>query len=114
LRPHDVGLCSYLNYQRLVDPGKYLIDMMNIPPEVPGWGRLTSPLVRVSGRVPQALAKVIETGKRPTLSWIPLEACGKLGGFGDGHTLAASGVFPIGHKEAFLEPLDALASTAAS
>jgi single-stranded-DNA-specific exonuclease len=102
------SFCSYLSYQRLVNPVKYLIGMMNVPPEVPGWGRLPSSLVKVSGRVPRPLAKMIETGKRPPLSRILPEACEKVGGFGDGHTVAASGVFPIGREEAFLEALDAL------
>jgi single-stranded DNA-specific DHH superfamily exonuclease len=107
------SFCSYLSYQRLVNPVKYLIGMMNVPPEVPGWGKLPSPFVKVSGRAPQPLAKMIETGKRPPLSRILPESCAKLGGFGDGHTVAASGVFPIGREEAFLEALDALATTAA-
>jgi len=38
----------------------------------------------------------------------------KVGGFGDGHTVAASGMFPIGGEEAFLEALDALATAATS
>jgi len=102
------SFCSYLSYQRFVNPVKYLIGMMNVPPEVPGWGRLPSPLVKVSGRVPQPLAKMIETSKRPPLSSILPDACEKVSGFGDGHTVAASGVFQIGREEAFLEALDTL------
>jgi hypothetical protein len=56
---------------------------------------------------------MIETGKRPPLSRILPDSCAKLGGFGDGHTVAASGVFPIGREEAFLEALDSIATTAA-
>jgi len=107
------SFCSYLSYQGLVNPAKYLIGMMNVPPEIPEWGKLPSPLVKVSGRAPQPLAKMIETGKRPPLSRILPDACEKVGGFGDGHTLAASGVFPIGREENFLEELDALVTTAA-
>src|SRR5437660_12258154 len=105
------SFCSYLSYQRFVNPVKYLIGMMNVPPDVPGWGRLPSPLVKVSGRAPQPLSKMIETGKRPPLSRILPNSCEKLGGFGDGHTVAASGVFPIGREEAFLEELSVLATT---
>ena len=107
------SFCSYLGYQRLVKPAKYLIGMMNVPPEIPGWGKLPSPLVKVSGRTPQPLAKMIEASKRPPLSRILPDACEKVGGFGDGHTVAASGVFPIGREENFLEELDALATAAA-
>jgi single-stranded DNA-specific DHH superfamily exonuclease len=107
------SFCSYVSYQRLANPVKYLIGMMNVPPDIPGWGRLPSALVKVSGRVPQPLAKIVETGKRPPLSRILPDSCEKVGGFGDGHTVAASGVFPIGREEAFLEALDALVTTAA-
>ncbi len=108
------SFCSYLSYQRFVNPVKYLIGMMNMPPEVPGWGRLPSALVKVSGRAPQLLAKMIETGKRPPLSRILPDSCEKAGGFGDGHTVAASGVFPIGREKAFLEALGVLATTIAT
>jgi RecJ-like exonuclease len=108
------SFCSYLSYQRFVNPVKYLIGMMNVPPDIPGWGGLPSPLVKVSGRTPQPLAKMIEEGKRPPLSRILPDSCEKVGGFGDGHTVAASGVFPVGREETFLEALDTLASTAAS
>jgi len=107
------SFCSYLRYQKLVNPVKYLIGMMNVPPEIPRWGKLPSLLVKVSGRAPQPLAKMIEIGKRPPLSKILPDSCEKLGGFGDGHTVAASGVFPVGREEPFLETLDALASNAA-
>ena len=100
---------SYLSYQRLVNPTKYLIGMMNVPADIPGWGKLSSPVVKVSGRVPQQLAKMIENRKRQPLSRILPEACEKLGGFGDGHTVAASGVFQIGAEERFVKEIDRLA-----
>jgi single-stranded DNA-specific DHH superfamily exonuclease len=106
------SFCSYLSYQRLVNPVKYLIGMMNVPPEVPGWGRLPSPLVKVSGRASQPLAKMIEIGKRPPLSKILPDSCEKVGGFGDGHAVAASGVFPVGAEEAFLNAMDSLSTEA--
>jgi hypothetical protein len=106
------SFCSYLSYQRLVNPVKYLIGMMNLPPEVPGWGRLPSPLVKVSVRAPQPLAMMIEIGKRPPLSKILPDSCEKVGGFGDGHTVAASGVFPVGAEEAFLNAMDSLSTEA--
>jgi hypothetical protein len=107
------SFCSYLSYQRLVTPMKYLIGMMNVPPDIPGWGRLSSAHVKVSGRVPQTLARAVETGKRPPLSKILPEACETLRGFGDGHTVAASGVIPVGvgAEELFLGEIDRLAGT---
>ncbi len=105
------SFCSYLTYQRLANPMKYLIGMMNVAPDIPGWGRLPSALIKVSGRVPKPLASTIEKGKYPPLSKILPEACEKLGGFGDGHTVAASGVIPVGvgAEEMFLGEMDRLA-----
>src|SRR3989441_10260423 len=40
------SFCSYLKFQRQVDPSKYLIGMMNVPPDIPGWGSLPSQLVK--------------------------------------------------------------------
>ena len=104
------SFCSYLRYQRVVNPIKYLIGMMNVPPDIPGWGRLSSSLVKVSGRAPQVLSKLIEKGSRPSLSKILPDSCSKIGGFGDGHSVAASGVFPVGREELFLDEID-LAAT---
>lgn len=104
------SFCSYLRYQRGVNPVKYLIGMMNVSPEIPGWGSLPAPLVKVSGRAPQPLAAMIEKGTRQPLSGILPEACARLGGFGDGHSVAASGVFPVGGEDSFLQEIDRLAS----
>lgn len=103
------SFCSYLTHQRIINPAKYLIGMMSVPPVIPGWGTLPSPLVKVSGRSPAILAKLIETGKRSPLSRILPRACERVGGFGDGHSVAASGVFLIGADSEFLEALDRLA-----
>ena len=100
------SFCSYLTYQRFINPAKYLVGMMNVSPEIPEWGRLPSPLVKVSGRAPTILAKLIETGKRPPLSEILPFACVRVGGFGDGHSVAASGVFPVSAYSWFLDELD--------
>ena len=104
------SFCSYLTYQKIINPAKYLLGMMNVPPDIPGWGKLPSPLVKVSGRAPRILAKLIEEGKRPALSKILPEACEKAGGFGDGHSVAASGVFPVGSEDKLLVAMDSLAA----
>jgi RecJ-like exonuclease len=104
------SFCSYLRYQRGVNPVKYLIGMMNVPADIPGWGKLSSSMVKVSGRAPQILTGLIEKGKKPSLSKILPESCSKVGGFGDGHSVAASGVFPVGKEEMFLDEIDRLAA----
>jgi hypothetical protein len=104
------SFCSYLRYQRGVNPVKYLIGMMNVPPDIPGWGKLPSSMVKVSGRAPQILTGLIEKGKKPSLSKILPDSCSKAGGFGDGHSVAASGVFPVGKEQMFLDEIDRLAA----
>ncbi|TMI15410.1 DHH family phosphoesterase [Candidatus Bathyarchaeota archaeon] len=103
------SFCSYLRYQRGVNPVKYLIGMMNVPADIPGWGKLPSSMIKVSGRAPQILTSLIEKGTKPSLSKILPESCSKVGGFGDGHSVAASGVFPVGKEEMFLNEIDRLA-----
>ncbi len=103
------SFCSYLSYQRFVNPMKYLIGMMNVPPDIPGWGKLPSSLVKVSARAPRPLVGLIEKGTRPALSQILPSSCEKAGGFGDGHSVAASGVFPIGAEDSFLNEIDKMA-----
>ena len=104
------SFCSYLRYQRSINPVKYLIGMMNVPADIPGWGKLSSSMVKVSGRAPQILTSLIDKGKKPSLSKILPESCSKVGGFGDGHSVAASGVFPVGKEELFLNEIDRLAA----
>jgi len=103
------SFCSYLRYQRGINPVKYLIGMMNVPADIPGWGKLSSSMVKVSGRAPQILTSLIDKGKKPSLSKILPESCSKVGGFGDGHSVAASGVFPVGKEEMFVDEIDRLA-----
>ena len=104
------SFCSYLRYQRGISPIKYLIGMMNVPADIPGWGKLPSSMVKVSGRAPQILTSLIEKGKKPSLSKILPESCSRVGGFGDGHSVAASGVFPVGKEEMFVDEIDRLAA----
>lgn len=71
--------------------------------------------------VQEAFKEWVPNGQKicPYASVVPLsrilpDSREKVGGFGDGHTVAASGVFPIGREDAFLEALDALATTGAT
>ncbi|MEM3646876.1 MAG: DHH family phosphoesterase [Thermofilum sp.] len=99
---------SYLSYQRLVDGNKYLIGFMKIPREIPGYGLLSRNYTKASARAPPDLRRMIEKGFKPSLSKILPEACVRNGGFGDGHSVAASGVIPAGAEENFLETFDSL------
>jgi single-stranded DNA-specific DHH superfamily exonuclease len=103
------SFCSYLRFQRMVNPMKYLIGIMNIQRDIPGYGKLNNDYVKVSSRVPERLAQLIDAQKQPALSRILPDACSKFGGFGDGHSVAASGVILSGEEEEFIEELDRLA-----
>ncbi|MEM3522426.1 MAG: DHH family phosphoesterase [Candidatus Bathyarchaeia archaeon] len=102
------SFCSYLSFQRIVNPNKYLIGIMNMDSTIPKFGKLDKEYVKVSARAPEALSKMIEIGKMPPLSKILPKACEDHGGFGDGHTVAASGIFLKGKEESFLTKLDKL------
>lgn len=99
---------SYLSYQSLVDGDKYLIGFMRISREIPGYGLLKEDYVKVSARAPSELRKMIEDGVKPPLSKILPEACSKHGGFGDGHSVAASGIIPVGVEVEFIETFNKL------
>ena len=102
------SFCSYLSYQRLVNPMKYLVGLMNVPPDLPGWGKLHSSMVKASARAPRPLAGLIDQGARPSLARILPIACERAGGFGDGHSVAASGVFQPGSENLFLDEMEKL------
>jgi len=88
--------CSYLSYQKWIKQDKYLVGFMNMQPQIPGYGELRGNFVKVSVRVPQLLKQKIERNEAVPVNVILIEACKKLSGFADGHTVAASGVVPKG------------------
>jgi len=100
--------CSYLSYQKIVHPTKYLIGIMNMSREIPGFGLLKKDYVKVSARTPKTLSFMIKEGKKPPLSKILPEACKHFNGFGDGHSTAASGVIVKGVEKEFISLLEKL------
>jgi RecJ-like exonuclease len=104
------SFCSYLRYQRFISSDMYLVGMMNVEPEIPGWGVLRSNRVKISCRVPEKLALLIQHEEKPSAPILMAEARKRVGGFGDGHSVAASGVIPAGAEEGFLDEFDRLAS----
>jgi len=99
---------SYLSYQRFVDDDKYLLGFMKMPREIPGYGLLEKDYTKVSARAPSGLRSMIENGVKPPLSRVLPEACSRHGGFGDGHSVAASGVVPVGAEKSLIETFDEL------
>jgi hypothetical protein len=113
---HDMGVkvigtfCSYLMYQKMVDDDKVLVGMMNMRNDVPGLGALEGSYVKVSARAPKKVLTLIEAGSLEPLSKALAEAAKRLGGFGDGHAAAASGIVPKGREREFVELMDRLLS----
>jgi len=104
------SFCSYLRFQSIVDPTRYLVGFTNMSRELPGYGQLDKDFVKVSSRAPNQLGKMIEEGRRPPLSKVLPEACAVYGGFGDGHSVAASGILLAGVEGKFMQTLEKLIS----
>jgi single-stranded DNA-specific DHH superfamily exonuclease len=102
------SFCSFLSYQRIVDQKKYLVGFMDMSSFIPGFGNLNKELVKVSARAPKALQKLITEKKASPLSYLLPEACKEVGGFGDGHEVAASGIIPKGKEEEFIKVMENL------
>jgi single-stranded DNA-specific DHH superfamily exonuclease len=97
--------CSFLSYQtRLIKPDKYILGFVNVPPEVPGWGKLKDEWIKVSVRVPKGLHALIEQNKMLGAVDLLLKASE---GFGvaDGHKYAANVAIPKDKKENLIKTL---------
>ena len=102
--------CSFLSYQRrLIKPNKYILGIMNVQPEVPGWGRLKGKLAKASVRVSRDMQTLIDQGKIPSAVDLLIRAS-KGFGFADGHKYAANVVIPADKKEVLIEKAEEVAS----
>lgn len=91
--------CSYLSYQRrLVKPNKYIFGTVNVPPAIPGWGKLKRAFVKISVRIPRNIQTLIDQGKTLGAVNLLIEAS-KGFGIADGHEYAANVVVPVDRKE---------------
>jgi len=106
------SFCSYLKYQGILHPLKYLVGFMNVEPEVPNFGRLKGMYVKASARLPTALEEKVKAASAPPVSALLSQAAKMVDGLGDGHTFAASGVIPKGKENEFLGTMDQLAKGA--
>jgi hypothetical protein len=91
--------CSFLSYQgRLIKPNKYIFGIVNVPPDIPEWGKLKKAFATISVRVPRNVQTLISQGK--TLGAVNLLIQASKGfGVADGHEYAANVVVPIDKKE---------------
>jgi len=96
--------CSYLSYQRkLVRQDAFVIGLMRLRPEVPGFGRLEGDFVKVSVRAPKGLRADIDAGRAPTAVRLLEEATAGFGIAVDGHAYAASCIIPADKVDEFVE-----------
>jgi hypothetical protein len=95
--------CSFLSYQtRLIKPDKYILGFVNVPPEIPGWGKLEEKFVKASVRVPKTMQTQIDSGKLPGAVNL-LDRASEGFGIADGHQYAASVILPIDKKLMLIE-----------
>jgi len=102
--------CSFLSYQRrLIKPNKYIFGIVNVPPDIPNWGKLKETFVKISVRVPENMQTLINQGKTPGAVNLLIEAS-KGFGIADGHEYAANVVVPIDKKEDLLRNAEEILS----
>jgi hypothetical protein len=95
--------CSFLAYQtRLIKTNKYILGFVNVPSEIPNWGKLKERFVKASVRVPKSMQSLIDNGK--LLGAVNLLDKASEGfGIADGHQYAASVIVPIDKKQTLIE-----------
>jgi hypothetical protein len=95
--------CSFLSYQtRLIKPNKYILGFVNVPQEIPGWGKLREKYVKASVRVPKTMQPLIDKGE--LLGAVNLLDKASVGfGMADGHQYAANVIVPMDKKEKLIE-----------
>lgn len=103
--------CSFLSYKgHLIKPNKYILGFVDVPPEIPSWGKLKENFVKASIRVPKIMQHQIEEGK--LLGAVNLLDKASEGfGIADGHQYAASVVVPTDKKHTLIENTEKVIGT---
>ncbi|MGQ9640771.1 MAG: DHH family phosphoesterase [Candidatus Bathycorpusculaceae bacterium] len=95
--------CSFLAFQaRLIKPNKYILGFVNVPLEIPGWGRLKERFVKASVRVPKTMQPLINKEELPGAVNL-LEKASSGFGMADGHQYAANVIMPVDKKQTLIE-----------
>ncbi len=103
--------CSFLLYQtRLIKPDKYILGFVNVPPEIPKWGKLKESFVKASLRMPKQMQALIAKGKLPGAVNL-LDKASEGFGIADGHQYAASVIVPVNRKNELIENAEKVAQT---
>jgi len=100
--------CSFLSYQaRLIKPNKYILGFVDVPQEIPGWGKLKEEFVKASVRVPKVMQSFIDGGKLPGAVNL-LDKASEGFGLADGHQYAASIIIPADKKQILINNAERL------
>lgn len=99
---------SILAYRGFVDQRKYLVGFMNFPRAIPDLGEIEGEWTKVSVRAPKLLAELISKEMMPSVSKLVVEAADYVGGYGDGHSTAASALIPKYTEDVFLKRMEEL------
>ncbi|MEM3641298.1 MAG: DHH family phosphoesterase [Candidatus Bathyarchaeia archaeon] len=103
--------CSFLSYQkRLIKPNKYILGFINVPSEIPKWGKLKESFVKASMRMPKQMQQPIDEGKLPGAVNL-LEKASEGFGIADGHQYAASVIVPAERKNELIGNAEKVAQT---
>ncbi|MEM3725613.1 MAG: DHH family phosphoesterase [Candidatus Bathyarchaeia archaeon] len=95
--------CSFLAFQmRLIKPNKYILGFVNVPQEIPGWGKLSERFVKASVRVPKTMQPLIDRGELIGAVNL-LEKASSGFGMADGHQYAANVIVPVEKKQTLIE-----------
>jgi len=95
--------CSFLSYQRrLIKPNKYIFGIVDVPPDIPGWGKLEKTFAKASVRVPKNMQPLIDQGKIHGAVDLLIKASEGFG-IADGHQYAANVVVPMDKKVVLIE-----------
>lgn len=99
--------CSYISYMgKLVDPYKYIIGFMQMPPKIPRLMEIEGEWLKVSCRAPNILKRKIKIGYAPSIVDILVYAAERVDGIADGHSVAGSAVIPLDKKIEFIKYMD--------
>lgn len=100
--------CSYLSYQtHIVDQDKYIVGIMDMPNEIPGWGKLEKEYCKISARAPKKLQELIKSKKSISVVDLLVKSVGSYG-FADGHDFAASAIVTKGNETEAIKKMDSL------
>jgi single-stranded-DNA-specific exonuclease len=103
--------CSFLSYQtRLIKPNKYILGLVNVPLEIPKWGKLKESFVKASVRVPKQMQWLIDKRELPGAVNL-LDRASEGFGVADGHQYAASVIVPAERKNELIENAEKVAKT---